>query len=96
MREFKKIHKYSHYTLIIFLFSLSQLLEAGFLEMWRKKWWPNSQTCSRTGPTSSAQSLELPAMSGIFILVGIMTALALIVLSMEHRVFYKKKKKAWM
>ena len=56
----------------LFLFSLSQLLEAGFVEMWKKKWWPTSQTCSDTGPTSSALSLELPAVSGIFVLVGIM------------------------
>ena len=77
------------------LFSLSQLLEAGFLEMWKKKWWPSSQKCSGTGPTSSAQSLELPAMSGIFVLVSVMAIAALLVLGLERLFFRNRSKQAW-
>ena len=73
-------------------FSIAQMQEAGFIDKWKKEWWRTSEQCSKIGPSSSAQSLKLSAMSGIFILMGTMSILTLIVLAIEYLIFNRIRK----
>lgn len=43
-----------------------KMTEGGFIERWRQKWWPRSDTCSTSERSSSAQALGLDSLSGLF------------------------------
>ena len=57
--------------------------EAGLIEKWHKKWWTsNVDTCLNTGRTSSAETLDIESLSGLFFVylaVVVISTLALII-----------------
>ena len=61
-----------------------RLIEGGFLEYWKKKWLP-SLTCQR-GALAKAQSISLPDVVRVFLLLAICLTIAMIVLLLEHTV----------
>ena len=59
-----------------------RLRESGFLEYWKKKWFP-PLTCQR-GAHAKAHSISLPDVVGVFLLLAIVLTIAMIVLLFEH------------
>ena len=64
--------------------------ESGFFEKFKREWMKFSSECTKMPPPSSA-SLHISALSGIFMLVGVMSGVALIVLCLECFIFQKRR-----
>ena len=70
--------------------SIVKMKEAGLIDRWRTIWWRSPTPCTPPS-TDSAQAMRLPAVSGIFLLVLGLSAVAIIVLCVEIFVFKKRR-----
>lgn len=74
-----------------FSHSIIKLQEAGLIDKWRQKWWPqNSDKCSTNGVTSNATTLDLESVAAIFIILSVSVVASLAVLGLE--VMYHKSR----
>lgn len=60
-----------------------KMSEAGFIEQWRQKWWPRSDSCSSSDRSGSSQSLGLDSVLGLFYLYSSVVAVALVMFMFE-------------
>ncbi|XP_041364195.1 glutamate receptor ionotropic, delta-2-like [Gigantopelta aegis] len=51
-----------------FSYSIMKMQEAGLMDKWKQKWWPNADQCSGSDRTSSAKVLGLDSLAGPFII----------------------------
>ena len=64
------------------LFSIVKMQEGGILEKFKREWMNFSSECSEL-PKPSSASLQVSALSGIFIMVGVMSGTAILILLLE-------------
>ena len=67
---------------VLYFVRILRLKEGGFLEYWKKKWFP-PLTCQR-GAHAKAYSITLPDVVGVFLLLATGLTIAMIVLLLEH------------
>ncbi|KAK3089561.1 hypothetical protein FSP39_004629, partial [Pinctada imbricata] len=73
---------------------IMRMQEAGLVEKWYQKWWTSTvDNCLNIGRTSSAKTLDIDSLSGLFIVYVSIVAISLISLIIEVFVIKRRKSK---
>ncbi|KAK3092084.1 hypothetical protein FSP39_025052 [Pinctada imbricata] len=71
-----------------------RMLEAGLIAKYRSNWWPSNSACNEASYTTTANSLDLDSIAGLYFVYCGMIALSLVVLFIEiilRKYYYKIK-----
>ncbi|XP_050407044.2 glutamate receptor ionotropic, delta-2 isoform X1 [Patella vulgata] len=79
----------SAYT-TVFTDNLLKIYESGLVQIWKKRWWPNSTSCG-TGRNTQIKAVDLLSLQSAFYVIAIGIWLAVIALIIEVLPYFRKK-----